>query len=285
MHMDKFHVEGIDMDSLLESPLISATTLDEVLRSAHRESAVQKYRQRIRKELKDPPMGISLGKGGTVQLTNVAVFTCVATAGRWQLSDGERLANVYKKAGLVKLISSKANKDMLHLVRKALQQRVRSLAKDASGRAVARLVPECLTDLVAKDGVVRNVATSLHDILMHVDREVNQIKRLPGHVVRVDGPQTIVAVNTGEREELRSFSTDYLRSAGLYESGTPFVLHELSWSPDIVMSVFFPAVDLKQAAPSHLKEDLTALEKPLPEPPVELRSVSTKEPEPAIAKA
>jgi hypothetical protein len=273
------------MESLLENPLVSATTLDGILRSAHRESAVQKYRQTIRRELKDPAIGVSLGKGGTVQLTNVAVFTCVATAGRWQLSDGEKLADVYKKAGLVKLINSKDYKDMLQLVRKALQQRVRSLPKDASGRAVARLIPECLTDLVTKEWVVRKVATSLHEIVMHVDHEMKQIKRLPGQVVRVDGPQTIVTVNTGEREELRSFNTDYLRSAGLYESGAPFVLHELSWSPDIVMSVFFPAVDLKEAESSRVEQDLKALEKPLPEPPAELRSVSEKHREPAFAKA
>lgn len=273
------------METVLESPLVSATTLDEVLRSAHRESAVQKYRQKIRRELKDPIMRVSLGKGGTVQLTNVPVFTCVATAGRWQLSDGQRLASVYKKAGLVKLISSKDYKVMLQLVHKALQERVRSLAKDASGRTVARLIPECFSDLMAREQVVRKVAASLHEIVMHVDHEMKQIKRLPGQVVRVEGPQTIVTVDTGEREELRSFSTDYLRSAGLYESGAPFVLHQLSWSPDVVMSVFFPAVDLKEAVSPRVEEDLKALEKPLPEPPAELRSAGRKQPEPAIAKA
>jgi len=273
------------MEPLLEAPLISATTLDEVFRSAHRESAVQKYRHRIRKDLKDPATGVSLGKGGTVQLTNVAVLTCVATAGRWQLSDGEKLANVYKKAGLVDLISSKPYRDMLQLVRDALQEKVRSLAKEATGRAVARLIPECLTDLAAKEPVVRHVTNSLHEIVMHVDNEMNQMKRLPGQVVRVDGPKTIVAVNNGERDELRSFDTDYVRNAGLYESGAPFVLHELSWSPDVVMSVFFPALDLKQAASSRLEQDLKALEKPLPEPPAELRNVSKKQQEPAYAKA
>ena len=273
------------MESLLESPLISATTLDEVLRSAHRESAMQKYRRRIRKELNDPPTAISLGKGGTVQLTNVAVFNCVATAGRWQLSDGERLANVYKKAGLVDLISSKPYRDMLQVVRKALQERVRGLAKEASGTTVARLVSDCLTDLAVKEPVVRNVAVALNQIVMRVDQEMNQLKRLPGQVVRVDGPKTIVTVNTGEREELRSFDTDYVRSAGLYESGAPFLLHELSWSPDVVMSVFFPAVDLKEAASPGLEEKLKALEKPLPEPPAELRNVGKKEQEPMFAKA
>jgi len=220
-----------------------------------------------------------------VQLTNVAVFISVATAGRWQLSDGERLASVYKKAGLVDLITSKAYRDMLQIVRQALQEKGRGLAKEASGTAVAHLISECLTDLVVKEPVVRNVAVSLNHIVMHVDREMKQLKRLPGQVVRVDGPKTIVTVNTGEREELRSFDTDYVRSAGLYESGAPFLLHELSWSPDAVMSVFFPALDLKQAASSRLEENLKALEKPLPEPPAEIRNVGKKEREPMFAKA
>lgn len=271
------------MEWLLESPLISATTLDAVF--THRESAVQKYRQRIRRELNDPAMGISLGKAGTVQLTNVAVFTCVATAGRWQLSDGEKLASVYKKAGLVKLTNSKAYKAMLQLVRKELQERVRGLGKTPSRRTVAELLPACLTDLVASEPVVRDVATSLHEIVMHVDNEVSQIRRLTGQVVRVDGPETIVTVNTGERDELRSFNTDYVRSAGLHESGSPFVLHELSWSPDMVMSVFFPALAPKEAASSALEQHLKALEEPLPESPIALRRASKKRPVPALASA
>jgi hypothetical protein len=275
----------MEFRSLLECPLISATSLDEVFRSTHGEAAVQKYRQRIRRELKDPVMGISLGKGGTVQLTNVAVFTCVATAGRWKLRDGEELARVYKEAGLVDLINSRDYQDMLLLVRDEIRTRVRSLDMKTSGRAVARLTFQCMNDLVAKEPMVRNVANSLHQIVMSVDNKMHQIKRLPGQVVRFDGPEAILAVNTGEREELRSFNTDYVRSAGLYESGSPFVLHELRWSPDVVMSVFFPALDLEEGPTSGLEKDLKALEKPLPEPPAELRDAGKKQGEAAAAAA
>jgi len=88
----------------------------------------------------------------------------------------------------------------------------------------------------------------------------------------VEGPETLVVVDTGEREELRSVDSRYLRSLGLQESGAQFILHEFSWSPDSKMFVFFPALDLERtaAATSGLEAELKALEKPLAEPPWKL---------------
>ena len=279
------------METLLETPLISATTLDEVLRSAHRQAAAQKYRQRIRKTLRDPKIGISLGKGGTVQLTNIAVVACVATAGRWQLSDGEKLADVYKSEGLVDLITSQSYKRMLQLVRADLKKRLKSITHGQSRVAVSRLIPESLAALITAEPVVQEVIHSLREILARVDDKTKQLNRLPGQLVRFDGPEAIVTVNIGEREELRSYDSEYVKSFGLYESGSPFVLHELSWSPDSLMSVFFPALDLKDQWSPDLERRLKEHESSLPEPPAEFRQASKqaskkeKQPEPVVARA
>jgi hypothetical protein len=265
------------MNSLLEIPLISATTLDGAFGTGG--SAIRKYRQTIRKTL-DPGIQFSIGKAGTVRLSTVASLACIATAGRWKLKDADRLVSVYKKAGLTDLINSKDYGDALKLARQALQAEVRSFGTAFSRANITELIPKCLAGLTATEPVLRSVALSIGTIMKKVDEQLPQMKRLPGQIVRVEGPEALIVVDTGEREELRTVDSEYLKSLGLQESGAQFILHEFSWSPDSKMFVFFPAMDLERTAgaTAALEAELKALEKPLAKPTWDLvkRQVNTE---------
>lgn len=126
--------------------------------------------------------------------------------------------------------------------------------------------------LTRAEPVVHRVTASLHQIVVKVNEENDQIRRYPGRFIRSDGAKALIAVDTGEREELRSADSAYLRSLGIHESGAPFVMHQISWSPDSTMQVFFPALDLDmdQADKSNLEARLKNAERPLGAPPEEL---------------
>jgi hypothetical protein len=108
---------------------------------------------------------------------------------------------------------------------------------------------------------VREVTIAMGEISAEVDMQVKELKRIPGRLVRIEDNEALVAVtNDKGTEELRTVDSGYLKSFGITESGSPFVLHELSWSPDSTSFVFFPALDLELAG-----EDLSQLEKKLKE--------------------
>jgi hypothetical protein len=248
------------MKALLEVPFTSATMLDSSFKVGVQ--ALRKYRQTLRKTL-DPGIQFSVGRAGTIQLNTVAALDCVATAGRWNAGDAEQLENVYKSAGLTKLVQSKKYGVALRLAREALQGEVRGRTN------LAGQISQCVAALTVRDRVVRGVAMTMGTIMRKVDAQLYQMKRLPGRIVRFEGPEALIVVDTGEREELRSVDGGYLKILGLQDRGAPFVLHEFKWSPDTTMSVFFPALDLEEteSANLELEKRLKAAERPMPEPP------------------
>jgi hypothetical protein len=263
------------MKYLCEIPFVSATSLDEALTSSGPgRSAIQKYRQEMRKSL-DPGLLISMGRAGTVQLTSVPAMACVATATRWNTKDARKLASVYRKAGFVHLTRSKDYKNAMDLVSQAVKARVQAREAGSAKAAVMELIPGCWEALTSKQEVVRRVTRSMHDIFIKVDEEVEQMKRFPGRLVRFEGESALVTINTGEREELRQVDSGYLKAAGICRNDAPFVLHEYRWSPDTTMSVYFPAFDLEydEAAEAELMDRLDRRERPLPEPPSGLVSL------------
>jgi hypothetical protein len=243
--------------NLLEIPFISATLLDSSFRVGG--AAIRKYRQTLRKTL-DPGIQFSIGRAGTIQLNTVAALDCVATAGRWKAGEAEHLENVYKSAGLTKLVESKKYVDALKLTREALQGEIRTRTN------LVGQISQCVAALAVSDPVVRAVAFTMGSIMQKVNAQLQQMKRLPGRIVRYEGGEALIVVDTGEREELRSVDSNYLTSLGLQDRGAPFVLHEFKWSPDTTMSVFFPALDLAEGVDPKLEKRLKAAEQPLPEP-------------------
>lgn len=253
------------MKEFLEVPFVSATQLDASLFQVGGPS-VRKHRHALRETL-DPGIQFSLGRGGRISLNSVAVLDCLATARRWRSGEAEVLENAYREAGFAALVASKPYETALRLAREALQSGI-------SGREnLAGQVSRCVGTLARINPVVQGVTLSMGSIMQQVDARLQQMKRLPGRLVRHEGPETLVVVDTGEREELRSVDGDYLKAVGLVEPGAPFVLHEFRWSPDTAMSLYFPAVDLRAdaAADVELEQQLRAAETPLAWPPEELQ--------------
>jgi hypothetical protein len=274
------------MGSYCEIPFVSATTLDSALTSSGSgKAALQKYRQKMRRQL-DPGKRLSVGRAGTLQLTSVPALVCVAIATRWNMHDALNLADMYKKEGFIHLTRSKDYKQALNLVGEALKLRLRETETKRTKTSIMEVIPRCWQELTATYKEVRNLAECMHEILTKVDREAEQMKRYAGRVVRFEGEGTLdeenqvrfeggnalIKIDTGEREELRSVDSDYLRSAGICRNGALFVLHEYRWSPDTTMSLFFPAFDLEYDAKreKELVEKLNKYAKSLPEPPAEL---------------
>ncbi len=106
----------------------------------------------------------------------------------------------------------------------------------------------------------------MHRITVEVDRSLVEFRRHPGELVRFEGPEGIVVIDTGGRDVLRSVDARFLRSLGIETSGDTFIQQELQWSHDIVAAIYVPAVDLAadDRKRSRLEAELTALETPLP---------------------
>jgi hypothetical protein len=264
----------ISIISFCEIPFLSATILDAALTSSGSgKAAIQKYRHQARKTL-DPGLKISVGRGGTLQLTTVPALAYVATATRWNKKDASKLVGLYKKAGFIQLAQSKDCKRAVHLVSQAIQARMRNKEAKASEASVAEIIPRCWIELTTEHEVVRDLTMAMHNIFLKVDQEAEQIRRLPGRLVRSEGKGALVTINTGDKEELRLVDGSYLKSAGIHQNGTPFVLHEYKWSPDTTMNLFFPALDLNYdtAAEAARMQTLKDYEIPLPAPPAGLFS-------------
>ena len=154
------------------------------------------------------------------------------------------------------------------MLEEAVKARARSLGPAFSLDNPAALVYESVIALFTSEPLMQGVATAIGEIVEKVDAKVSQMKRFPGRVVRYEGPEALVAVETPEDTELRTVSSAYLKSLGLQDRGAPFVLHELSWAPAVKTEIFVPALDLDEDSEANrkLEERLKAAERPLPWP-------------------
>ncbi len=255
------------MKDLFEIPLTSATTLDFAFGGTKTRATVQKLRQQLRKSLGGSHRGLSIGKLGTVQLENVALLPCLETAGRWSRDQAKRLTQAYQSAGLQDLIHSTIYGEAMQETSLAIREAVRDPGRKAAVSTSA-IVADAVAELAQENHAVREVTTSMHEISVEVDRLLPEFRRRPGQLVRFEGRDAMVVVYTGDREELRTVSGDYLQSMGIGTNGEPFVEQRLQWSPDAFASVYVPAVDLAETGPERtgLEQELSALEAPLPSP-------------------
>jgi len=244
---------------ILELPFASATILDSSQGSGS--AALQKYRHTLCRNF-DPGIKFSLGNAGTIRLNTIASMDCVATAKHWKPSQAQRLEKAYTNAGMDEVIKSAKYTEALSAAREAVRSTLKEVGRPAS-QGFTSLISQSIADLTSSNSAVREIAVTLGGIIERVDAEVAQMKRLPGRIVRNEGPDTLIVVNSGERSVLRTENTEYLASMGLQERGTPFMLHEFRWTPGAVVSVYFPAVDLEAVEDPELEAELKAAEEPL----------------------
>jgi hypothetical protein len=246
---------------LLEIPIVSATALDSTLSGGKSKAGIQKLRQHLRGIVGEGHL-LSVGDYGTVSINNYALLTCLETGFCWGPTQRDRLTMAFKRAGLTKLVKSKLYRDAMVRAVEAIQGAANS---QYSGRV--SMVANVVGALVIRDATVRDVADEMHTINVAVDDELEEVKRLPGQLVRHEGHEAVIVLNTGEREELRAVDASYLQATGIEKPGDPFVLQQLKWSADRTASVYLPAVDPEEATISDAhRAKLERAESPLPRP-------------------
>lgn len=255
--MDRLHL--FDWP-LIEIPFANATGLDKALGGL---SSLQKIRSEFRDTF-DTQM-ISGGHHGTLQLANVGLLACLAVARRWNKNKARELVEAFTSAGIGELIDSDEYAAARAETIKAIRDQWAVISAADPIMPMAGIIVAVMTTLMMDSEPIRRVAKRMREINATVDREFGSaIRRFPGQLVRVEGKQALIVVDTGERETLRGVDAGYLAENGISEPGTPFVLHELQFSPDNCASIYIPAVS--EAPSPELEAKLLAAETPLPSP-------------------
>jgi hypothetical protein len=248
---------------LRQIPITVSAALDPMLEE-HR-SSLQKFRQHFRQHFKiDPKAGeVSLGRYGKIFLESTAVLPCVQTALRWSRQEAEQLCTAYYDAGLGGLMASPGYKRIINLTAGAVQQAVKYAPHHVNFPALVR---EAVATYIKSEPAVLEAVNEMERISETVDRNVGQLRRYPGSVVRMENGEALITVERDGREELRSVAAVLLQSVGISDHGDAFFLNELHWSPETVSFSYVPAVaidDEEDFIGEDLAAALTAAQEPL----------------------
>jgi hypothetical protein len=254
----------------IELPFLPATTFDPILSFSGSRDAVQKLRKELRKDLgtDDADSFWSLGRYGTVKLEPAPLFDCLVTGRHWDRKRAQHLARCYQEAGFEGWIKSKLFKSAMRIATTTLKEALKPDPEWQPAESMARIVI-VLSDLIASNGEVRELAQEMTEIHRKVDASLPEVRRHPGQLVRFDGNEALVTVDVGDREELRMVHSDLFRATGIVEEGASFVLHEMSWTPGLQSLIAIPAVDI-ETFDEELERTLKAAETPLPRPQAEV---------------
>lgn len=250
---------------LTELPLLPATVLDSVIgRDASASAGVKKLRQEIRKDLGSTDRGgfVSLGRRGSMNLEPTPLFTCLVTGAVWDRKRARQLADSYRAAGLGKVLSSKR---FLQAQSTAVTRLQQTLSTVVGSNAMATAVTT-LFNLTTTDSCLHEVAEEMRHVTDTVDEEVQELRRTRGTIVRIDNGDALVVLEKNGREELRELPSALLLPSGLSANGTPFMLHELTFSADRRAQIALPAIDLELQPGADQLRELAAGDTPLPRP-------------------
>ena len=250
-------------------PWTSATSLDSHLRLPQQSAAgLKKTRQALRDRLA-AAQTISLGRRGTLSLDNAALVPCLQTASRWGTEAAFQLSETYQSVGMARLVGSALYRKALEIAREAIRRTAVEVGRAETAQPY--FLPDLLVDLVESNELVRKVAEAMDEIHAEVASLRPEVKSYGGHLVRVEGREAIVVVDLGEREVLRAYDAGFLLSQGIEQEEDAFVLQEIRWSPETVVSAFLPAYRPGVAALIDLRRDLIEGAVPLGELPEHLR--------------
>ena len=228
------------MKRLVEIPLLSSTSLDYTLLQGVNKRTLQKRRSEIRDFLGLPePKSISLGRHGRFNLETASMLLCQLTAARWpEKSYSETICNAFLQSGLSEVTNSAIYQEALALAVDSVKNAVCSSADNA---VFPVIVNRTMRHLVINAEPVRELAQLYSNVVEQVAAGLLAVKRLAGEVVRFEGPEAMLAVDNGEREELRLVDAEYLKHSGIDQEQEAFVLFEQQWSPDTTVRYYQPA--------------------------------------------
>jgi hypothetical protein len=241
---------------VVEVPLLSSTSLDYALSQGGSKRTLQKRRAEIRELLGLPtPEFISLGRRGRFHLETASTFLCLLTATRWPGGRYlESICNAFLQSGLSDIARSSVFSESLNLAIESVKSAIRSSTDDAM---ISVIVNRTMRNLLVTAEPVREFARAYSNMVEHVVAELPAVKRLTGEVVRFEGPQALLTIDNGEREELRLVDAEYLQQFGIDQADEPFILLQQQWSPDTTVMHYQPAF----VEPSVMTEMMTLDEK------------------------
>lgn len=246
---------------MIEIPFMAATTLDSVVADPG-DRAVQQNRRSIREAFGLPEVKrYSIGPKGSFSLDPTAVLLVFVARARWSNREIVSSFNtIFQRCGLAEVVRSDA-------YAACVSNTVERVRAECRGRFTGDfgpgLVNSIALDQLNADNSLREVAACFSKALGLLADTRAEVERIPGHVVRIDGPEALIVVETPERHELHRIDSNYLERFGLKHAGSAFVLHRQKWTPDTTVGIYVPAVrshnfvDLPETT-------LRAAEKPLP---------------------
>lgn len=258
------------VSQMIEVPFMAATTLDNVVADPG-DRAIQQNRKMIREALGLPQVARhSLGHNGSFSLDPTAVLLAFVARARWTNQDiVTPYRDMFLSSGLAELVHSSAYAQYVSVTvdRVRAECRARSVGDFGPGlvNAIAR------QQLLFADETALEVASCFSLALRRFADTHSEVDRIPGHIVRIDGPEAIIVLETPERDELHRVEADYLERFGLNQAESAFVLHRQKWTPDTTVGMYIPAVrctdesDIDEAMLRSSEQPLPSLDDPTSE--------------------
>ena len=257
-----------------ELPLVASTSLDWFLGKEAADTTLQKRRGAIRSALGLAAKDVawmrkaSLGRKGSFQLEPSLVLMCLQTEMRWpKASYLNALSETFSVYGLPQLVRSSTFMALAEMIVKTVETVVTAQSA-VPGVTLGRTVNHVIRQMSATNPVLRRAAQSYSEIMREVAEALPEVDRLPGHVVRVEGPESLILVETPEGDDLRWVDSDFLTTFGLDEADAPFVLMDQHWSPDVRTSYFQPAIvdsGVSSDQLAQIEDDVREYERPMRE--------------------
>ncbi len=254
-----------------ELPIAASTSLDGFFAEEAGTTTLQKRRSAIRSELglMGPDFGWmdrhSLGGLGSFQLVPSSVLLCLQADMAWHSKVSlNALTQSITAHGLPTLMASSTLIALTEMIVKAARA---ILAQQPRGttQSVSRTVNNAIRAVTLGTPPLRAFARDYSLLMCEVARELPQVDRYSGNVVRIEGTQALIDIHTPKGRELRWILTSSLEALGLDETDAPFILVEQRWSPDRRASYFQPAVvesALTDEAVDEIEREVRARETP-----------------------
>ena len=231
-----------------ELPIAASTSLDGFFEAEAGTTTLQKRRVAIRSDLGlvGPDFGWmdrrSLGGQGSFQLVPSSVLLCLQADMAWR-SKGflNSLTQTITAHGLPMLMGSSTMIALTEMIVKAARAILTEQPRDPN-QSVSRAVNHAIRAVTLGTPPLRAFARDYSRLMSEVTKELVQVDRYTGNVVRIEDSQALIEIHTPECRELRWIPTSALETFGLDETDAPFVLIEQRWSPDRRASYFQPAV-------------------------------------------
>ena len=226
----------------IEMPFMATTTFDNVV-SDPRERAAQQKRKRIRDAFGLPELERhSLGRIGSFSLDPTAVLLAFVARSRWNDPDViTPYQNMFRTCGLNELVRSDAYTQYITGTVERVRTHCRALSKGDFGPGVVNNIAR---QELYSNGTARAIANQFSSALSEFAASHPEVDRLSGSVVRVEGSEAVIVLQTPDKDELHKVDVKYLELFGLNQAEATFVLLRQKWTPDTTVGVYVPAITL-----------------------------------------